>query len=299
MDHFLKKFLPPVGKYDLDFSRFVFYAILFVFFWDRHFDMYVDLPKFLFKRSPLFDILNLPPPGYWIIPLSIIWKISIFTTAIGLFTRYSAIVCFVLGFYLLGLDWCYARIHHYYHVLVVCMGIFASANLGQYFSIDSLSKKKPEKLIQPVSEAWPLRYCQLCLCLMYFSAGLAKLRVTGLDFIFSDTMKTHLIYSFEKRAHRGNSLQHFFNAAVAGSPFLYKTLAALAIGFEILFPIALFSIKWRWFFLALIAAMHLGIFLTMYILFKDILPIFAVMIPWTLLYEKLKLLKTRILARNL
>lgn len=287
--------LPPVGRYDLDATRIVFYGSVLLLFWDFQFRYYAFVPKEMFFPSTFFDFLSLPAPGQWIETISILWKISIFTTCIGLATRTSAVVCFTLGFYLLGLDWTFGNMHHRFHTTVVCMGIFALAQMGRTLSCDSVllryflrRKNNPgveAQVAEDDYEIWPLRFCQICWCMVYFGAGLAKLRATGLDFVFSDVMRNHLLHTGRAFSYLGNSLQETLRGFVLNQPIIYKSVAAVGLLTELASPLALVLRKWRWIPLMAVVGMHIGIFLLMYIRFTEIFPIFVVWVPWTRLYE--------------
>ncbi len=172
--------------------------------------------------------------------------------------------------------------------------VLAASRCGDAFSIDALIRRRRGNnghanhgSRTSGDYTWPIKLVCTLMTLVFFAAGVAKLRKTGLVWIFSDNMRNILLLHYYTSHEPLTRLGVFF----AKSPWLYKTIAASAIIVEVGAPAALFSRIARW---TIVPTMFL--MLVSFKLCFGFTPIpyycmFAYWIPWDHLGQKLNLLK--------
>ena len=196
--------------------------------------------------------LRFPPPGlHWLLahlPINETWAWSAsvlllffcFTAAVGLFTCTSAVVCLVLGLYVLGIPQCYGKINHYHHLLWFT-AILAVSPCADVLSIDAIrwSRKRADNgSTEPPGSsnvyALPLRFVWLLMGAIYFSAGFWKVWTGGYKWAFSDNPRN----MFYNKWMEFGVWRPFFR--IDQHPFLYQMSAAASIAFELSFIVIIF-----------------------------------------------------------
>jgi hypothetical protein len=217
--------------------------------------------------------------------LELVWKTSLLTSALGLATRVSLVVAFALSVYMLGIPNHFGKIGHGDGVLVIAMGVLMLSDCGRCWSLDALLRRRlfgPEPP-PPLSGEyrWPVQMVRLLSAIVFFAAGMAKLKSGGLDWAFSDNLRNVLL---QHHVHSRPMVD--WGLWIAARPWVYQPLAATTLLIELLFPLVLFS---RWARATLVPAMFLiqvGIALVMGVFFTQFmfiylfwLPVFAVFRP--------------------
>ncbi len=170
--------------------------------------LYVDIPQVVeFSRFPV---------ELRVVPFGIGWLINILpinpecaTVAsylfigvcvcgvLGFFSRTSATIAVILGFYVLGIPQFFGKIDHYHHLLWFA-AILAASPCGDTLSVDSLNasrkKKKGEAASPSAAYALPLKFVMLLMGVIYFFAGVWKFVIGGFGWATSDTMK-YILYA--------------------------------------------------------------------------------------------------------
>jgi hypothetical protein len=192
--------------------------------------------------SPLFSGASWfrPPiaPPEWMHAFRVVWIASLAFACVGLFTRVATAVAFVLGAYLLGIEGNFGRVHHNDLPMVIAFGVFAASRAGDAFSLDRLRRRRDA---EPDAEyRWPLRAVQLTLVMVFFAAGVAKLRISGLEWVTSDNLRLRLI---ERSYGTFPAPEH--GLLLANSPLACHALAAATMLIELLYPLALVSRRAR------------------------------------------------------
>ena len=184
--------------------------------------------------------------------MSLAWKISLATACLGLFTRVSAVVAFVLGFYLLGLLHSMGDLSHGDAAAVIILGVLTLARTNDAYSLDRLIRPRP--MFLSGEYRWPTRVVWLILASVFFAAGWSKLRKSGLDWAFSENMSYILAEHQFPPEHREAVLS--WGRWMAREPWIYKGMGASALLLELTYPLALFSRRLR---LVLVPGMVLGV----------------------------------------
>jgi hypothetical protein len=269
----------PARSDDLGISRILFYGLILLLYLHHDFSEWSSLAQVHWRPMWSFRVLGLTALAEGTIQiLQVGWKVSLFLSCIGLATRFSTVAAFVLGFYLLGLQQNFSRIIHNDAVVVLVMGTLALSRCGDRWSIDSLLKREGADSCLSGEYTWPSRMIWLIMSLIYFASGFAKLRHSGLAWIFSDNMATLLVTH-----NYVGSPWTSWGLHVAQFTWLCYLMAAAAIIVEIAFPIAMFSRRLRWPILSAAFLMHLGILALMGPSFWQFEICYVFWVPWSAL----------------
>lgn len=127
---------------------------------------------------------------------------------------------------------------------------------------------------------WPLQLLKVIWCLVFFSAGLSKLLISGKTWIFSD----HLANLFQLAPFRypEKAAAVFwpgFGTWLAGFPIVCQGLALGVVVMEVLAPLTLWSTSGGMILVALLAVAQVLIDLTLFENFIWFLPIYLVWLP--------------------
>jgi len=208
--------------------------------------------------------------------MQLIWKISLLMSAAGLLTRVSTIVSGVLGLYLIGLGYNFGHLDHAMALAGIVLIMLPFSSCGKVWSLDRLLAQKRGNFLPTLSghEArWPIQFVRVALSLVLFSAGLNKLRTSGLDWITTDTFQNYL---FMRETPIG--------LRVAQWPLLCHFMAGFAVTTEFFHPLALVSKKLARVWVPAGLAVFTGIYLTMDIHFVFLMYLHFFWLPWHRLF---------------
>jgi len=149
---------------------------------------------------------------------------------------------------------------------------------------------------------WPVRAVWVMFALIFFAAGLSKLRHSGLEWILSDNMAIMLIQHHYHTANADPLVS--WGLSLAQHIWLTRLMAAATVAFEVGYPLALFSLRARWVIVPSVFLMQLGIRVLMGPTFTQFLICNLFWIPWDRIslrfaegVDKLALRK-RLVSRN-
>src|SRR6266480_239160 len=242
----------PASPRNLGLCRLVFFGTIFLFYLPEDFSAWGAVSDFFWKPIGLFSWLHLRVvPERHLEILQLLWKTALGFSCIGLFTRVSVSVSFVLGIYLLGLPHNFGKIHHDDAILVFVFGIMALSRCADSCSLDRLILRTRSKSDESGNHAlvsaeytWPIRTIWLLMSLVFFSAGFPKIRQSGMDWISTDNMRILLIQHNYYLSDKDPLVP--WGLFLAQYPRFCNLLAAAAIVFETGYPLALFSRAARW-----------------------------------------------------
>jgi len=227
---------------------------------------------------PLFSALHLAPLAPDVLrALQLVWRVALVLSAIGLYTRASTIVASVLGVYLLGLPHNFGQTYHFDALLVIAMIVLACSRAGDAWSIDARLNGDPES--EPSAEyTWPIRAIWVAMSLVFFGAGLAKLRYGGLAWITSSNMSILLM----RALYHASDADPLTRAGlwIAAHHWLASSLAAAAVITEVAFPLALISRRARFVLVPAAIMMLITIRLLMGPTFGGFLIANVFWVPW-------------------
>jgi hypothetical protein len=186
-------------------------------------------------------------------------------------------IAFALGVYLLGLPHNFGQTYHFDALLVLAMGILACSRAGDAFSIDArLARAAPQTASSEYT--WPIRAIWVAMSLVFFAAGVAKLRYGGIAWVTSPNMSILLT----------RALYHVSDAdpmtriglSIARHHVLSSCVAASALAIEVGFPLALVSRRARLVLVPAAFAMLIGIRVLMGPTFGGFLIATVFWVPW-------------------
>ncbi|MBC8108225.1 MAG: DUF393 domain-containing protein [Anaerolineae bacterium] len=279
----LRFFFAPSSPTTLGFCRLVFFALMLWFFGTRDYSTWGDLPESMQNnRIWLFRLLHLPIASTKTLAiLEFIWKATLFTSFIGMFTRVSMLTAAITGLYIVGVPNNFGKTGHGEGILIITTFILALSRAGDAWSIDSLRRAyaaRDPHAAKPTSGeyTWPIRMVWLLMSLIFLGAGITKLRWSGLDWITTDNLSTTI-------------LQHYYGVAspptdlglwVAQHKTLCKIIAGMTILIELAFPLAMFSRPARWTLVPAMFAAQVGIYLMMGVNFTQFMFVYLFWVPW-------------------
>ena len=232
----------------------------------------------------LMAVLHLPPASTQALEaMQGVWRMALMLSCIGLFTRMSTAISFALGLYLFGVPASFGKIHHMEHVLIFSFLIMAFSRCGDAWSIDALIRKARAGAIQqpPAMSGeytWPVRMIWVVIALIYFAAGVSKLRHSGFEWINSDNMRYFLVLEHYHLSDADPLTS--WGLAMARGVALPRMMAATGMILELALPIALFIPRSRWVLVPSVAAMQFGIAVLMGPNFYQLILCQLLWVPW-------------------
>jgi predicted DCC family thiol-disulfide oxidoreductase YuxK len=283
MNSWSRFWFEPGSASALGLCRLVFFGGLCL--WQFHVD-YADWAAYssvLWMPIWLFDRFNLPPLSSGALEVvQAVWKVSLVFGAAGLFTRAATVVAFVLGVYLLGLPHNFGQTQHFDTLAVFVLGAFAVSHAGRAWSIDALvaaaRRRSPLSPIPSGEYTWPIRFVWVAMSLIFFAAGVSKLRQSGFEWAFSDNLAM-LLRRQQYHISDGEPLTAW-GLTAAQYPWLSQGMAAASLTIETLFPLALFSRAARLLLVPAALGFLVGIRTLMGPTFEQFMICFVFWVPW-------------------
>ncbi len=280
--YFYDLFFAPTTPAALGFCRMLFFGLMLWFHWSVDFTVWGSLPRsFDNNPFPLFDVLHLPIGSVKTLAIfEGFWKFSLALACLGLFTRISTTAAFVLSLYVLGVPHNFGKAGHGDGILVLASGILALSRCGDAWSLDRLIRSyragPPVMWDAPSGEYnWPIKCVWLLTSLVFFAAGVAKLRASGLAWVTSDNMANMLL-----QHHYKSDPIVGWGKLIANYPLLCKTMAGGTLLLELLFPLAMFNRWLRWILVSGMFLAQVGIALLMGVVFTQFMFVYVFWINW-------------------
>ena len=220
------------------------------------------VPVSFFKA---FDVPILPTST--LRTLDVAFYVASMMASVGLLTRASMATSALLALYLHGLPNDFGKVNHSSNVAVIFALFMAMSRAGDKWSVDALIRKlikRPLKMPERSGEyTWPIRSAWLLLVVMYGSAGICKLRTSGVEWATSDNLQRLLL-----RHQYSHAPPTRLGVWLAGHPDLCHVFAGAAMVIEFLSPLALLHRYPRFFFGVGLCSMRISIYLMMGIYFE-------------------------------
>jgi hypothetical protein len=242
--HWRAFWFAPASPVNLAACRLLFFAALAVLYAPVDLHAWGDVAPVFWRPPWSFAVLGLPVlPTAHLRILAWTWKLALVTASLGLATRVSTALAFLLGFYLLGLPNGFGKIHHYDAIVVFTLAVLALARCGDALSLDRALARAPRNPAPSGEYTWPIRMVWLVMALSFFGAGTSKLHTSGPAWIFSDNLATFML---QAQYGYGNAVPlTAVGVVLASHRWLCRTLAAATIAVEIGYPLALVSRRAR------------------------------------------------------
>ncbi len=113
---------------------------------------------------------------------------------------------------------------------------------------------------------WPLRLAMLVTVTTYVLAGIAKLRIGGLEWMWGDTLRNHIAFSAARLELFGEVSSPLGRAVLPSGDWL-RPAAVLTVAAELAAPVALLGGRPRTIWVAVTWTMHVAIAALMFVVF--------------------------------
>jgi hypothetical protein len=281
----------PMPATNLAVSRILIFGCLALFYLPQDMSGWADVSPAYWQPIWVFKRFNIPVLGPFTLDvLEKVWKVSLALACAGLFTRTSMWVAAILGAYLLGLPHNFGQTYHFDALLVIVFGILACSRAGDALSIDARRRAAANPGVQPPAPSgeykWPIQLSLVGLSLVFFAAGVAKIRHSGIEWFMSDHMAI-LLDRVQYRISDADPLVAW-GSAVAAIPWVPNLMAFFTIAVETAYPLALFSRRLRVPLVLAGIGLIVGIRMLMGPTFEQFLVVNAFWVPWDRVFARMR-----------
>jgi hypothetical protein len=213
------------------------------------------LPARRFAGVGVFEIIGRPPSGVVVL---VVWLVGIAgctAVAAGRCVRVAAPVGAAAVWVIATLTSSYGQVFHTEHLLVLQLGILATAAL--------LEPAVPDA---ETSSGWPLRLSMGVVVAVYVVAGIAKLRYGGIDWLTGDVLRSHVAADNLRKVLLDDP-HSALGGWLAGTASIWPPIGALTIAVELGAPLALIPGRIRYTWVAIAWSFHVGVMALMWISF--------------------------------
>lgn len=278
----------PSSATSLAICRVLFFAAFLLYFLRVDHRELADLPPGIW--TPLWPLgLGLSVPSAAALDvLQWLWRVCMLSACLGLATRWSTAGSFILGTYLIALPQHLAKLNHSDAIVVFGLATMTLARCGDELSVDAwLRRRRANSISPPLASGeytWPVRTMWLVFVLIYFSAGVTKLRTSGIGWATSDHLANLLMLAPLTRPAVTTVGQQ-----IGTSHLLSSFLAGTALLIELSAPLALVNRTARTIVISALFTMQLSIRLLMGPGFTEFFVCGLFWVPWDAVIERMKL----------
>jgi hypothetical protein len=271
----------PRGPFALGVVRSIVHGTFLISTLFTSFSALGSLPPTILRPT---GVMKLLPWGFYdqlqtptgILILKTLLVLSLILSTIGFGTLVSTKTSLVLVVFYQGLLRSFGHFNHDEMIAVYFMVVLAFTPCGDAFSLDSwvwkTTKERPA-----FAYAYPILLMQSLLAWAYFSSALIKLRVAGLKYLSADNLPALAIFHSLDNLHDTSFKIAFLLPQV-------KQYLPFAVGFvliwELLFPLAIFWQRVRWWILGMGVVFHFATLFVMNIFFPHQLAMYLVFVNW-------------------
>lgn len=208
----------------------------------------------VFREATSFEVPILSAPALSAVQYA--WYLALLLSCLGLYTRASTVMAFLLGLYVLSVRNFVGFYRHEDATTVFVLFILAISRCGDRYSIDERRGR-----VAPEGEGpeytWPIRLVWVFFACVFFSAGVSKLRHTGLAWVDAPY--------FEQSLALGGYHTFYYapltnwGGRLAEIDVIARAAAVGTLVVELGFPLALVSVWCRRLFVAAIVGMLLSV----------------------------------------
>jgi len=214
------------------------------------------------------------PSGMVILKTAMV--VSLLLSTAGVFTVISTKTSLLLVLFYQGLLRSFGHFNHDEMLAVYYLAVLAFTPCGDAFSLDSLrGKTRTERPL--FAYAYPILLMQLLMAWTYFSSALIKLRVAGWKYLSPDNLPALAIFHSLDNLHDTHFRLAFWLPQVR--PYL-PFAVGLVLVWELLFPLAIFFRRARWWILGMGVVFHISTLFLMNIFFPHQLAMYLIFVNW-------------------
>jgi hypothetical protein len=252
------------------------------------------LPASSFAPIGVVSVLDAPLPAAGVWALAIAAVALGWAFALGVAWRIVGPVFAVVLLWVTSYRSSFGMIFHTENLWVVHVALLATAPAADAWSIDA--RRCGRAPADPAPRyGFAIVAMSVVTALAYLLAGVAKLRTAGLDWVTSDALRNYVAYDNLRKILLGD-VHAPLGGALVRHPELFKPLAALSMGFELLAPAALLGRRPATVVAIGLWSFHVGVLATMAILFPY--PLLGIAFaPWFPVERPLRALVDRLARR--
>lgn len=272
----------PSSAYALGFVRFIVCTTFLVSILRTDFSALGQLPVTILRPTGLMKLL---PWSFYdqllttsgMLVLKVVMGLFLFLASVGMFTSVTTKTSLVLVLFYQGLLRSFGHYNHDEMLAVYCLAVLAFTPCGDgWFSWDGrVRKTKPQR--PDWAYAYPILLMQLLMAWVYFSSALIKLRVAGLSYLSADTLPTLAILHSLDNLHDTHFQYAFWLPQVRS---YLPVVVSLVLVWELVFPLAVFWRRARWWILGFGVAFHVSTMVFMNIFFPHQLALYLIFVNW-------------------
>ena len=268
----------PAGPEGIGAARVVFFGGLFGLSFFRDFRGWSEVSGTFWTPTPLFNRLGLPVFSLGTIGfLQDVWRVALALSAIGLFTRVSVWASLISETYLLGLPNNFGQIEHEDAIVILATIVLAFSRCGDAVSVDRLLRRRKAPSASGEYQ-WPSVLICVLLSLVFFGAGVSKLRKGGMAWFTTDNL-AFVLLQHQYPVSTAMPLTDW-GVAIARHRFFTRLLAFGIVALECGYPLALFSVRARRVVVPAAILMTAGFRVLMGPDFSPLIVCHAFWIPW-------------------
>ncbi|HEX2272023.1 MAG TPA: hypothetical protein VHH35_20945 [Pyrinomonadaceae bacterium] len=303
----------PASSFALGVSRAIVHGTFLISVIATSFSALGKLPPTILRPTGAMKILPwslydqlLTPAGMTILQTALV--LSLLASTAGVLTSVSTKTSLLLVVFYQGLLRSFGHFNHDEMLGVYCLVVLAFTPCGDAFSVDAWKRTNLLCVFAPLREmtsrtstpidsenmsrkgaktqrrerplwayAYPILLMQLLMAWVYFSSALIKLRVAGLNYLSADNLPSLAILHSLDNLHDTQFRLAFWLPQVRS----YLPLAVgLVLAWELLFPLAVFWRRARWWILGAGVAFHLSTLFFMNIFFPHQLALYLLFVNW-------------------
>ena len=157
----------------------------------------------------------------------------------------------------------WGQVFHTENILVLHVLVLGLSPAADALSLDSRGRDPPG---DEARYGWPIRLMCILTVLTYFIAGETKLRIAGLDWVTSDSLRNLIAYDNVRKIELGDTHSPL-GGILVGHAWLFPPLAVATLAVELGAPLALLSGRIARVWALLAWGFHVGVAAVMAIIF--------------------------------
>ena len=211
--------------------------------------------------------------------------VDVFFVISGFGYKYIAPINAFLGLIVVNFSHSFGISIHVHMPVILASFPLAFSPAYLTYSIDSIFLREKWTINREQSGQRALFNMRLVLCLVYFSAGISKLRNGGVSWITGDTLRTNFIAA-PINYPDVNSFARILsiNTLLYDFPTLCRLLALLVVSIELAAPLALLGGAFSVIIISILLLLQVGAYFTIFVNFSGYLSLFAAWIPVFIIY---------------
>lgn len=207
-------------------------------------------------------------------------SVALLLGALGVWTPLTTKAAAALVLFNEGLWRSFGHFNHDEMVAVYALVVLAFVPCGEGFALGRSGRGRAGWVY-----GYPILLIRLLVAWIYFSSALIKLRVAGLGYLSADNLPSLAVFHSLDNLH---DTQYRFAFDLVRYREYTTPLIALVLLWELLFPLAVFSRRARWWVLGFGVLFHLSTVFAMNVFFPYHLAMYLAFFDWQAVAERLR-----------